>query len=733
MSRLAHRIIVSNRLPFAYHAETGELTTAAGGLISALKGGRFNERYIWVGAAPDQVTPDLWEKLIHNIDSKMTFVPVFLDPNMYENYYSGFSNSVLWPLLHYDVELIKFQPKLWKAYAAVNGKFMRTILTIAKTGDIVWVHDYHLMLLPQLIKQRRPFLKVGFFLHIPFPESTIFQKMPMQQEILYGLLGADLIGFHLYQYLQNFCSAINNVLGLSCNSLKIEQSRHTTYLGAFPVSIDTQKFRKRAKSAAVKALTRSCAQREFTFLSIERLDYIKGVDLKLTAYHHLLNIHPEYIGKVLLLQVAIPTRKNIPAYKQLKLKIEKMIDGINREFQTATWRPIHYIYDHIQFDQLLALYRSSDALIVTSKHDGMNLVVFEYIAAQNQNHPGVVILSEFAGAISTLSEVIPINPWNIDETTDTMHTVIHMKKSERIKRHEIMLTYLRKYTAKKWAASFVRRIEEINIKNNYIPTLMTVNQLIKKIQEKFLDSKKLLTLFLDYDGTLTPIVKHPELAHLPGQTYALLKQLSAKACINIVIISGRPADFLMRQFPSTPFDLCAEHGAMHFDAKEKKWDTLVNFNPKEWFDTIKRIMQDFTDRVPNSFIEQKKFSLAWHYRQSPSKFADQQAICLKDTLDTAFSNAPVTIQQGKKVVEIKIIEANKGFFIRWFHKTHKDSSHLLAIGDDATDEDLFLAVQALNGMTIKIGAGASSANYRMSTQKNVLTLLKKLNKLTALS
>jgi len=730
MARSTHKIIVSNRLPFSFDEATKKLTPSAGGLVSALRGGKLDERYIWVGVAPDNLTPKLWEKLKKTIQSKMQFVPIFIDSPLYENYYAGFSNSVVWPLLHYDAELIKFKPKLWKAYQRVNEQFVQTILSIAKTNDLVWVHDYHLMLLPQLLKQKRPHLKVGFFLHIPFPETTIFQKLPMHKEILSGLLAADLIGFHLYQYLQNFCSAVKNILGLSSDSLTVIENHHTAYLGAFPISIDTKRFMQQARSNAVKKLIQAYTHREFTFLSIERMDYIKGFDLKLKAYRQLLKTHPEYIGKVLLFQLAIPTRENVLAYRQLKTQVEEMIHNINNEFKTSSWRPIHYVYDSIRFDELLALYRSSDALIVNSKHDGMNLVVFEYIASQNPRDPGVVILSEFAGATSMLSEAISINPWNTAKTAKTMHTVIHMKKEERVKRHHIMLTYLKKYTATKWAKSFIRRLDEIKPQVGHIPALITIPKLCEEIQQKFaITAKRPLTLFLDYDGTLTPIVKHPELAKLPKKTYALLQQLIEKKQIKIIVISGRTADFLSQQLKTLACNIVAEHGSMYFDRRKNKWETLVNFDPKDWFDTVKNMMQSFVDRVPDSFIEQKKFSLAWHYRQSPAKFASQQAIILKDTLETAFSNAPVTIQQGKKVIEVKTIEANKGFFVRWYHKNHKNAQCLLTLGDDTTDEDLFETTQSLNGLAIKVGSGFSCADYRLKKQQEVIALLKKFNEL----
>ena len=730
MARSSHKIIVSNRLPFSYDEATKKLTPSAGGLVSALRGGKLDERYIWIGAAPNHLTPQLWERLKKTIHSKMHFVPIFIDPQLYENYYAGFSNSVIWPLLHYDAELIKFKLKLWKAYQRVNEQFMQTILSIVKTNDLVWVHDYHLMLLPQLLKQKRPQLKVGFFLHIPFPEATIFQKLPMHKEILIGLLAADLIGFHLYQYLQNFCSAVKNILGLSSDFLTVVNNHHTTYLGAFPISIDTKRFIQQAKSTAVKKLTHAYGHREFTFLSIERMDYIKGFDLKLQAYRQLLKTHPEYIGKVLLFQLAIPTRENVLAYRRLKTQVEDMIYAINNEFKASAWRPIHYIYDNIQFNELLALYRSSDALMVNSKHDGMNLVVFEYIASQNPKDPGVVILSEFAGATSMLSEAIPINPWNTEKTAKTMHAVIHLKKEERIKRHHVMLRYLKKYTATKWAKSFIRRLDEIKPQIGHIPELITVTKLCEQIQQKFsISLKQPLNLLLDYDGTLTPIAKHPELAKLPQKTYTLLEQLTKKKQIKIIVISGRTADFLSQQLKSLPCNIVAEHGAMYFDRKKNAWETLVNFDPKDWFDTVKNMMQSFTERVPDSFIEQKKFSLAWHYRQSPAKFASQQAIILKDTLETAFSNAPITIQQGKKVIEVKTVEASKGFFIRWYRKNHKNSEYLLTLGDDTTDEDLFEAIQSLNGLAIRVGSGFSCANYRLKKQQEVITFLKKLNAL----
>ncbi len=729
MPKITQRIIVSNRLPFSFDKAKKKLTPASGGLVSALQGSKLNQHYVWIGAAPNDLDQNTWTQLQKKLPDSTRFIPVFLDEALYANYYDGFSNNVLWPLFHYDAELIKFIPKAWEAYQIVNQQFAETILSIAQPNDLIWIHDFHLMLLPALIKNKKPDLKVGFFLHIPFPEPTIFQKLPMHRELLEGLLPADLLGFHLYKYLQNFCSTLSSIMGLSSDLFKVYYNHHTTYLGAFPVSIDTQHFYKQAKTVKVLKLVQSYSHNEFTFLSIERLDYIKGLDLKLKAYRRLLKNYPECREKVLLLQIAIPTRQNVLTYQRLKLKIEKTIHSINDEFKTPHWLPIHYIYDSIKFEELLALYRSSDALIVTSKHDGMNLVVFEYIASQNARNPGLVLLSEFAGATSILSDVIPVNPWDTKETAQKMMLVTKIPVGERIRKHRVMMQYLKKYTAKAWADSFLNRLNQIVLSGKSDPKLIKVETLLDQIKIFSLSEKNPLIIFLDYDGTVVPFAKRPELAKLSKPTYRLFKKISSNKKIKLVVLSGRKSDFLEKQFQYLNIELGAEHGAQYFDPHKKHWNNLVSFNTEEWYGTANHIMEDFTARVPKSFIEKKEFAIVWHYRLSPPAFASQQAIALKETLETALSNLPITIDQGKKMIEVKSVEANKGAFTHWYLKTKHISPHLLALGDDRTDEDLFEIVQENDGLTIKIGSGMSQADYRLASQKSVLYFLEKLQTL----
>lgn len=730
-------IIVSNRLPFGKDPQSGGLIQSSGGLISAIIGIRLDNKKVWVGSVPPDLTPGEWKQSTERKTSSSTdYVPLFIPRDIYEQYYNGFANDVLWPLFHYESGRVRFSWKDWEAYREVNEKFADAVCNVVGPDDLVWVHDFHLFLVPYFLRRRSPNMKIGFFLHIPFPTSEIFRQLPVREQILESLLCADLVGFHDYSYLRHFCTSVHMVLGIESSLLRIKVGARTVGLGVFPVSIDVKRFLESSKSGQVKQLARKFekgVKSEHIVLGVDRLDYTKGILKKLMAFREMLRRHPDLRGKVSLLQVAIPSRTDVSEYIQIKSRIDMRVGEINGEFGTVNYVPVYYLFCSVSFEELVALYRLSDILLVTSKRDGMNLVCLEYLAAQDPSDPGEILLSEFAGASSTLSHVTLINPWDTVGTGEAIAKALRTPSKERISKHNVMMKFLERYTATDWARSFMLSLE---VKTEFVSpkTRGAIGREDSKViippELKETLKKAPVLLILDYDGTLVPIVDSPPLAVLTHRAVAALKALLKKN-VEIVVVSGRDSRFLDEQFKGLDeISLAAEHGAKVYSGKHKKWQTLVHTERRSWYPIAFKIMEDYAARVPGSFVEKKEFSVSWHFRRSPAEFANYQARKLEEDLLVALAPFPASIQPAKKVIEARAIEGDKGFFLRWYLETllPNNDRTAVAIGDDQEDEELFAAVTD-SGLTIKVGEEDSRAYYRIPSQEDVVPFLEELARL----
>ncbi|MCB0404014.1 MAG: bifunctional alpha,alpha-trehalose-phosphate synthase (UDP-forming)/trehalose-phosphatase [Bdellovibrionales bacterium] len=729
-------IIVSNRLPLAKDPRSGELGPSSGGLVAAITGIRSEIETLWIGAIPPEISKEEWTSSQQNSESFEKYVPIFIKKKTYEKYYNGIANQVFWPLFHYESGLVRFRWADWAAYKRVNEMFAEKILEVANPTDLVWVHDFHLFLVADYIKRKAPHLKVGFFLHIPFPSSEIFRQLPVRNELLQALLESDLIGFHDYSYLRHFCASLQSVLGLESSLLKVETPKKTVQLGVFPVSIDTKKIQTASRSVAIRkqaSAYRRKQHNDYTILGVDRLDYSKGIDLKLQAVAELLRQHPELRGKASLIQICVPTRTRVPEYEDLKMNIERQVGEINGEFSEPNYVPIQYIYGSVDFQTLVALYKMARALLITSKRDGMNLVALEYIAAQNPKRPGNVLLSEFTGAVSTLSGVLPINPWDTVQTAETLAATLKSGRHAQAGAHRTMLQFLENYTATDWANSFLGSLSTIKVYRRKLQQRVEIQTRNGKVDlpdslKASLDRKRLLVL-LDYDGTLVPIHQRPSEAVLSSNTRKVLNSVLGGTKVEIVVVSGRRRNFLTEQLKDLGVSLAAEHGAMYLKKGGSHWENLVHSDKQSWYPLARKIMLDYTLRVPASFVEEKEFALSWHFRQSPTEFADYQAKKLHEELELGLANLPVAILGGKKVIEARAIEANKGTFTRWYMDgvaSKAENQLVVAIGDDQTDEDMFNSVPP-GSVTVKVGKGPTGAQYCLASQSELVGFLKTLS------
>jgi trehalose 6-phosphate synthase/phosphatase len=727
-------IIVSNRLPLQISIEDDHLnvTASVGGLATGMKSVHAEGNGIWVGWS-GITDEDLDKNLKTKVNAKIEQAKckaVGLTESDIEDYYLGFSNRTLWPLFHYFLEFTEFETEHWEAYKRVNQKFADVVLDTIEDGDTVWVHDYQLLLLPKLIKDKRPDVTIGFFLHIPFPSYEIFRTFPWREEVLTGMLGSDLIGFHTYDYERHFLSSVKRILRLDVNFNEISYYDRIVKVDSFPMGIDYPKFHEAAlehnnpnteKSDLQKRLDSHLNEGEDQkfILSIDRLDYTKGIPNRLKAFEYFLNKHPEYKEKVRLVMLAVPSRSGVPQYQRLKRETDELVGRINGEFSTVSWTPIWYFFRSLPFENLIDLYTSSDIALITPVRDGMNLVAKEYVATRT-NEDGVLILSEMAGAAKEMNEAILINPNSFEDFASAILRALTMPLDEQQSRMKILQKRLKRYDVEKWAAEFLQSLDATNQMQEVVVSKKLTADDEKTIVEQFNSAKKRLVL-LDYDGTLVGFKDNPQDAKPDAELFKLLDIFENQEKTDLNLISGRDKDTFVKWFADKPYDLITDHGVWR--RENKKW-TALEIVKTDWMANIKPILETFVDRTPGTFIETKDYSLAWHYRTADPELAQIRTIELNTVLTSMVANNELSVLKGNKVIEIKSSNVNKGRAANQLFMK-EDYDFILIMGDDWTDEYMFETAPE-DAFTIKVGYTKTKAKYQIKDSQYVRHLLKKL-------
>jgi trehalose 6-phosphate synthase/phosphatase len=726
MNRL---LIVSNRLPVTIQKKKNALSfsQSLGGLATGLGSfyKTYNSKWIgWGGIPSERIDVEEKKTIETKLEKEFASYPVYLSRKNVELYYGEFCNKTLWPLLHSFTQYATYDRNSWEAYKKVNEIFANKVLEIAGPEDTVWVHDYHLMLLPSLLRRKQSEIAIGFFLHTPFPSSDVFRLLPWREEILQGLLGADLLGFQTYNYVQNFLMTVRRLLGFNHTLGKIIVGDHMAKVDSFPIGIDYKKFANAENKTKVQTSIKNLSSKlgkTRKILSIDRLDYTKGVLHRLKGFDLFLSHHPEYKEKVTLVLVAVPSRTKVERYQSLKSKVDELVGKINGEHGTIGWTPIQYIYHSLPFHYLLALYRISDIAMITPLADGMNLIAKEYIATKTDGK-GVLILSEMAGAVEELREAITVNPNNVEEIAEALNRALSMPDEEQISRNRTMQERLRSYDIKAWADDFVNTLTQVKKDQKELTAKELGGKTKTKIINDYLRSKNRL-IFLDYDGTLVPFAATPKSAKPDAELKRLLNALAKDPKNEVVVISGRNKEDLAEFFENLALGLVAEHGAWVRDSKGR-WMTTGDFNT-DWKEIVKPILERYKQRTPGALVEEKNYSLVWHYRRANPELAAVRAAELKETLYFFTANLKVEVAEGNKIVEVKNAGINKGrAAANWIGKKQWD--FVLAVGDDLTDEDLFKELPEF-AYSIKVGLAPSHAKFRFKSQSDVRSLLKDLS------
>ena len=718
-------IIVSSRLPVSVEKRAGTVAVkgSVGGVATGLGSFHNAQNSIWVGWAevPEaRLSAEERERIRTELAENHRCVPVFLTAADVKGFYAGFSNETLWPLFHQFTQFAEFDASNWAVYERVNRKFCDAVLEVAKPGDTIWVQDYQLMLLPAMLREKLPDARIGFFLHIPFPGFEIFRILPWRRQILEGLLGSDLIGFHTYDYAAGFLTSVRRILGIEEQYGRMIVDERLVTVDAFPMGIDYERYAKGAVTPAARKGVKSIiagSAAPMLVLSIDRLDYTKGIPERLLAYDEFLNRHPEWHGKVSLICVAVPSRTKVEKYRKLKEQIERLVGSINGKHATIDWTPVRYLYRSLPFATLSGMYAASDVALVTPLRDGMNLIAKEYVASRG-NTGGVLVLSEMAGAAQELSEALQVNPYDLDGMVEALETALVMPLEEQRERMASMQQRVSRYTVTRWADDFLESVERVKVTQLAYDAQLLDEGARHDLLSSYHGAKRRL-IMLDYDGTLVPLAPMPRLASPSARVLELLRRLAENPRNEVVVISGRQRLTLDAWLGALPVDLVAEHGVW-LRVRGGQWETAEPVTD-EWKPRIMPVLDLFADRTPGSFIEEKDFSLVWHYRAIHPELAETRVAELTNALAGIAGDLDVTIMEGHKVVEIKSARVNKGSAAhRWMGQ--EDVEFVLVIGDDRTDEDIFQTA-ADDAWTVKVGRGSTHARFSIPGVKEVHNLL----------
>lgn len=731
-------IVVSNRLPLTAEQKDGEIIfkESVGGLVTGISAylnstqvdGREKMEYIWIGWPGINVTgKEKKEEFKKRTLNEYRCHPVFITDKAMDKFYNGFCNKTIWPLFHYFPTYTAYDTETWKQYQNVNETFCEAIMEVVEEDDIVWVHDYQLMTLPKMIRKRLPDIKIGYFHHIPFPAFEMFRLFPREwgEEILEGMLGADLIGFHTHTYTSYFLTNVLRILGYEHDMGQIIMENRVVKADTFPMGIDFEKFNNAGKKSDVLEEKRNFENtfgKKKVIVSIDRLDYSKGVINRLKAYEIFLEKNPIWREKVVMVIIVVPSRTAVESYQLMKRQIDEFVGRINGMYGNINWTPIIYQYKFLSFAPLLALYNVSDAILVTPLRDGMNLVAKEYVASR-YDKTGMLILSEMAGAAEELGEAIIINPNDLYAIADAIKQAIEMPLEEQIRRNTILQRRLERYNVKKWATEFITSLDEVREEQIRFEVKRLIDNARVKLVEDFKVAKKRV-IFSDYDGTLTPIVRTPDLAVPNAEILEIIKRLSEQENTEFFIVSGRDKEFLQKHLGHLNISFIAEHGIWLKDKTETEW-RMIQPMTSDWKQKLLPLFELYTDRLPGSFVEEKDFSIAWHYRKAEAESAPVYAQALFDSLNTHYTKYDLQVLSGAKVIEVRNASVNKGSAISNY-LGQNEYDFILTMGDDWTDEDMFRVLPE-DAYSIKVGIIPSLGKYNVHTYKEIVELLKDLS------
>ncbi|WFD26158.1 hypothetical protein MNAN1_001134 [Malassezia nana] len=624
------------------------------------------------------------------------YVPVWLDQHTAFAHYDAYCKTTLWPLFHYmmwrdDEDRSSWDQYSWNAYVQVNQAFAQQVVSEYQQGDIVWVHDYHLLLVPLFVRRAIPDAHIGLFIHSAFPSSEIFRCLPQRNEILEGMLGTDLTCFQNNSYARHFVSCCVRIGGLEVQGSTVESPNgRVTQVSHNTVGVDVERVHYEATSPQVQPRMqqlRDLYAEQCIIVGCDKLDVVHGVIQKLQAFYDLLLHYPQWREKVVLIQITVPASTTST---KLERQVSELVSQINGDFGSLSFTPVQHYHQVIDRSEYYALLSVADLALVTSVRDGMNTMSMEYVVCQHAYQQRPLILSEFTGTAGHLPAAIKINPWDIGGVAAAIHHALAIRDSERRERHQQCYEQVMSRTSRTWALSLVHQML-LRLRHRYSAHSTSTFDTHRMLQHYGPAKKRLL--LLDYDGTLTPIVKDPAAAVPSKRLLEAMRTLSENPKNAVYIISGRDEAFLTKHFGGLPaVGLSAEHGSYFKEhGAESRWQNLSEELDMSWKDDVLNVFRYFTDRTIGSNIEEKKSSIVWHYRNADPDFGSFQAKECQSLLDNILSqnDLQVEVVVGKKNVEVRPLAINKGEIVHRILFHNPDTDFVYCAGDDKTDEDMF--------------------------------------------
>lgn len=713
-------IVVSNREPYV-HKRSGlriSVDTPAGGLSAALDDVLKTTQGTWIAwgsGNADHDTVDSHSRLRVPPDNpRYTLRRVWLAPQIVDNYYHGYANQMLWPLCHITLDRVSYRRNFWEYYVRANRAFADAALEETKGRDIVWIHDYHLCLVPLMIRERTAELTIAHFWHIPWPNWSVFRVCPQARELLEALLANDLIGFQIPLFARNFMDCVRECLEADIDYQRrtITYRGRTTQLEAFPISVDYDKFNALAASAHAAKMIDS-VRRKYRLqdvlvgIGVDRLEYTKALIKRLQALELFFERYASLRRKFTYLQIAVPTRMREP-YLSYGLIVEEMIERINKRFGQGTWKPIVYLTEKIDHKDLAAYYRLADLAVISSVYDGMNLVAKEYVSCQLDGE-GVLILSELAGAADELEGSLLVNPYDIEAFSERIKQALAMDSGEKKARMMLLRRQVQEHTIRRWVADVLGYAVKIR------DAKQRERRHVFKYQIEVLDRFGMsgVSLFLDFDGTIAPIAEAPDRVVVPLQVKSALERLAAIR--PLAVISGRALDDLRERVGISGIIYAGNHGAEIMIGDKVVRDSRTD-EATASLQSFLGALRSGMSSVPGVLIEDKGITASVHFRKvDPSQEGEVLRIFWRVARDYA---REFRITTGKKVLEIRPQNAwNKGDAVKRILEHWGGNEMPLYVGDDTTDEDAYRIIRE-NGISVSIGENAE-ADYYLRSQDEV--------------
>lgn len=731
MSKL---IIVSHRLPYTCSIDKGQvqLKPSVGGLATGLMP-LLQQNAVWIGwhgytqrlskAEAKQIDRELAERHCRALPLPVEKQKVF---------YNDVANGIIWPLYHYHADHLPMHLAGWETYEEINRLYADFICQHTEPGDVVWIHDYHLQVLPQMLRERHLKVKIGFFLHIPFPSYEIFRILPWREEILEGILGADLVGFHTNSYGQYFRDAVEKILGLESSEEGIVLDKRHVEIDAFPLGVDFQQWAQLANSDASSILASSLqnlkAEHPFHrfLLSVDRLDYTKGLPRKLLAFERLLEQHQELRGLVSLVQIAPPSRDAVAAYGRYRKQVEELVGRINGRYGLPGYQPVQYIARSFSSEEISLLYPITDVMVVTPLRDGMNLVAKEFIASR-ADEDGVLVLSELAGAAAELTEALQVNPFDIDKTAAVFFEAVTMDGEERRMRMRAMRAKIKNFDTHSWAETFIERLQQIEEKIEEFDYMLP-----KDLALALFEKQQRLTIFIDYETALSGSSDLDEASAPDSQTKMLLTRLAHLEQCEVHLLSDRSKNELAQWFGPgpAPLYLHSECGAWTTAPKseEAHSDLLSQPGLEEYLNKATQIFEDYARRTPGLLLQKKAASVMCYYRLTELTRGERAIQRLRELLASQIPLDSFDIIAGKRFLELRLKDAKKDRVVAERAKVQQPFEHLLLIGDDLDRSLNSLGDEvARDSTSVLIGARQSrSPALRLRSSEALLEMLRYL-------